>query len=79
MDENKSELARLMQQITMEYQAAERGLNGLASGSATHACIAAKMERMSNYQKALSEFVGPHEAIILLAQATAKAREEEQG
>ena len=78
MEENKSEVARLMQQITLDYQAAQRGLTGLASGSATHALIAAKMERMSNYQKALSKFVGPQEAIILLAQAGEKSHEEGQ-
>ncbi|MBV9019436.1 MAG: hypothetical protein JO125_15525 [Chloroflexi bacterium] len=72
MEENKSEVARLMQQITMEYQAAKLGLTGLASGTATHAFITAKMERMCDYHEILTKLVGPQEAIVLVVQAVEK-------
>ncbi|MBV9019227.1 MAG: hypothetical protein JO125_07120 [Chloroflexi bacterium] len=78
MEENKSEVARLMQQITLEYQAAKLGLSGLASGTATHAFITAKMERMSQHHEALSRLVGPREATILAAHAVEKGEEAGQ-
>jgi len=37
--ENKSEVARLMQQIELEYEAAQRGLYGFAYGAAKHEFI----------------------------------------
>ena len=42
---NKSEVARLMQRIDEEYEAAERGLSGLAQ-VAQHEFITARMERI---------------------------------
>ncbi len=42
---NKSELARLLQQIDMQNEAAYLSLHGLASGTSQHAIITAKMER----------------------------------
>jgi hypothetical protein len=35
MSENQSEVARLLAQISVEYEAAQRGLTGLASARAT--------------------------------------------
>ena len=43
--ESKSEVARLMQQITLEYEAAKRGMSGLAAGTARHDFIIARMEQ----------------------------------
>ena len=62
-----SELARLLQQIDLENEAARQGLTGLSSGTAQHAFITARMERMSRYIQQLAE-QGKHEeaqAILL--------------
>ena len=36
MNKQKSEVAKLLQQISLEYEAATRGLTGLSAGSAKH-------------------------------------------
>ncbi len=66
---NNSEVARIMRQITLEYEAAQRGLTGLAYGTAHHAFITAKLESMVNMQESLSDIVGSQEAIKLVVQA----------
>ncbi|MBV9688110.1 MAG: hypothetical protein JO202_00195 [Ktedonobacteraceae bacterium] len=43
--EHKSEVAQLMEQITLEYEAAHLGLHGLACGNMHHDCIIAGMEQ----------------------------------
>jgi hypothetical protein len=43
----KSEVARLLSQMSAEYEAADRGLRGLTLGTAQHDFIIARMERMS--------------------------------
>ncbi len=63
----QSEVARLKQQIEEEYEAAQRGLNGLASGTARHEFITAKMERIAVAHEKLIELVGPEEAVSLVA------------
>ncbi|HLZ61581.1 MAG TPA: hypothetical protein VKR06_31940 [Ktedonosporobacter sp.] len=65
-EENNSEVARLMQQIRLEYEAAERGLSGTAM-IANHEFINARAEILLGYQKALIEKVGPEKAAELLA------------
>lgn len=69
MQTNQSEVARLMQQITLEYEAAERGLNGLTQGTAMHAFINAKQERIGACHEALQQIVGKAEAITLVVTA----------
>jgi len=61
-DENKSEVARLKRQITEEYEAAQRGLSGLASGAARHAFISAKMRRMDRAHQCLIGLLGRERA-----------------
>lgn len=72
LEESKSEVARLRQQYAEEYIAAQRGLTGLAMGSARHAFITRKMERMSEVQVELSKLVGEEEAARLLNEAVEK-------
>jgi hypothetical protein len=81
MDENecKSEVARLMRQITLEYEAAANGLNGLASGMAQHAYITAKMQRMGACHNELITLVGKQEAAIALATALEQAKDDRSG
>ena len=67
MSENQSEVARLLAQIGMEYEAAQRGLTGLASGTSNHQFITARMERISDLHTSLQVLVG-ESATALLAE-----------
>lgn len=62
-----SEVARLLAQMSAEYEAAQWGLTGLASGTARHAFITARMEQMSRLHTQLRAVVGD-DAMLLLAQ-----------
>jgi hypothetical protein len=66
MQENVSEVARLLQQIELEYEAASRGLNGLAQGTSQHAFITKKMENMSLMRDELATHVGELDATRLM-------------
>ena len=65
---NKSEVARLMQQIEHEYTAAQRALTAFAEGTARHEFIAHKMENLGACHEKLKTLIGPDKAIELLAQ-----------
>ena len=73
MKENLSEVARLMEQISLEYQAAQRGLSGLAYGIAQHQFITARMENMCDIHEELQELIGRQEATKLVAEALDRA------
>ncbi len=80
--ESKSEVARLMQQIELEYEAAQRGMYGFAAGTAKHEFITARMENMGKCHEKLIALVGEREATKALAQALEQAGNEaspEQG
>ncbi len=62
----KSEVARLREQLATEYQAAKQGLSGLASGTAQHRFITHRMERMSLCHDELKKLVGEQEAAHIL-------------
>lgn len=66
--ENHSEVARLLAQISTEYQAAQRGLSGLSSGGARHDFISARTENIGKCHEELVELVGPEQAISIIAQ-----------
>ncbi|HEY1348028.1 MAG TPA: hypothetical protein VGF67_00210 [Ktedonobacteraceae bacterium] len=61
-----SEVAHLLAQMQTEYEAAARGLSGLASGVACHRFITARMERIGQLHAALEEVVGEEQAAQLL-------------
>lgn len=63
-----SEVARLLQQIELECEAAQRGLTGLATGTAQHAFIDAKMRHIEEYEKQLADYVGAAEALRLMCE-----------
>ncbi|HVB60864.1 MAG TPA: hypothetical protein VNE61_06680 [Ktedonobacteraceae bacterium] len=71
MNENtcKSEVARLMRLIDLEYEAAERALHGFAVGTARHDFINTRMENVGICHKQLREMVGDQQAAVLLIQA----------
>jgi hypothetical protein len=64
----KSEVARQLEQIKQQYEAAQRGLSGLAQGTARHAFIATKMKRIGQIHEELQRLVGPEQAIRLVAE-----------
>jgi hypothetical protein len=66
-NEQRSEVARLLAQIRAEYEAAQRGLTGLAQGTAQHAIITQRMENMGRCQQQLEHLVGPMPAIAMIA------------
>lgn len=51
--ESKSEVAHVMRQIELEYQAAQLGLYGLAYGTAKHEFNTNKMEQMGKLHEKL--------------------------
>ena len=61
----KSEVALLLERIELEYTAADRGLNGLSSGSSQHEVITKKMERLSDAVEQLKGEVGKERALEL--------------
>ena len=63
---NQSEVARLREQIEMQIQAMQQGLRGLSSGTARHAFIQARMQRIGEYQDDLARQIGEQEADQLL-------------
>ena len=64
--EQHSEVARLLSQISAEYEAAQRGLSGLAYGTSQHAFITARMENMGQLHSQLQSIVGDA-AIAMIA------------
>jgi len=74
--ENKSEVAHLMRQIELEYEAAQRGLYGFAAGVGKHQFITARMENIGRYHEQMIELVGEQEAVKALAQALEQAGNE---
>ncbi|TMC23836.1 MAG: hypothetical protein E6J34_01510 [Chloroflexi bacterium] len=73
METGQSEVARLLQHIALEYEAAGRGLHGLASGAAKHEFITNRMESIQQAHVALQGIVGSDDAIRLVAQTLEKA------
>jgi hypothetical protein len=67
-EKHGSEVARLLSQITAEYEAAQRGLTGLAFGTSQHEFITARMENMGQLHSELQTIVGDS-AIALIADA----------
>ena len=65
-EEHGSEVARLLAQISAEYEAAQRGLTGLAYGTSKHDFITARMENMGQLHSELQSIVGDA-AIALIA------------
>ena len=53
-----SEVARLLNQIKEEYEAAMRGISGLSQGTCRHSFITTRMENMGKLQTQLDELIG---------------------
>jgi hypothetical protein len=64
-----SEVAQFRQRIADEYQAAQWGLSGLASGTSRHEVITAKMDSLGGTFEELTQVVkSPEEAIKIVAE-----------
>jgi hypothetical protein len=57
-NEQRSEVARILAQISAEYEAAQRGLNGLSYGVSQHAFITSHMQNMGQLHSELRTLVG---------------------
>lgn len=64
--EQHSEVARLLAQISAEYESAQQGLSGLAYGISQHDFITTRMENMGQLHTQLQLLVGD-DAIALIA------------
>ncbi len=72
MHVQKSEVARLLQQIRAECESARQGLSGLAQGTARHQIITARAERVASLHAELGEILGdPTEALRLMIEHNA--------
>jgi len=65
---SKSEITQLLQLLEQEYASARRSLSGLASGTARHAFISGKMERIETCYRALCGLLGEQEAMRVVAE-----------
>jgi hypothetical protein len=68
MTQHMSEIARLKVQILTEYEAGQRGLEGLAQGTAQHQFINQRVENMARCHTQLIALEGPEQASKLLAE-----------
>lgn len=68
MMQNQSEVARLMQQLDAECEAARLAMHGYAE-VARHEVITARMERMGALHEELRAIVGEEEAVKVLVRA----------
>ncbi|GCE29457.1 hypothetical protein KDA_49410 [Dictyobacter alpinus] len=67
----ESEVTRLLNQIKAEYEAAQNGLYGLASGTSQHAFITARMEHMSLLHTELQSLIGDAATALVVEQLNA--------
>ena len=63
---SESEVARLLKEIELTYEAARNGVKGISSGSTKHAFIAMKMDHLDEQRKSLAQIVGEDQAMDLL-------------
>ena len=75
---NQSEVAQLRQQIELQLEAMQRGMQGFAAGPARHAFIVARMERIGAYEDQLAEQVGESVANQIVCSLYVEVMEREQ-
>ena len=57
-----SEVARAREEIELQLEAMQRGLYSFASGTARHAFVRARMDRIGEYQQKLTDCIGEQDA-----------------
>ena len=70
--EQQSEVAQLLSQISEEYEAAQRGLNGLAYGASKHEFVTKRMENMGRLHGQLQSLVGDLAIAMIAEQLSSK-------
>ena len=70
---SSSEVARLREQVELEYEAMMQGLTGFAEGSAMHEFISARMARIEGYHGELTKELGESEATQIICDLYNKA------
>jgi hypothetical protein len=74
---NKSEVAQLRQQIALELDAMRGGLLDISTGSARHAFIHARMERVGVCQDTLAASIGEQAATQIVCAVYMQAMEQD--
>ncbi len=72
-----SEVAAMRQQIALEVDAMRRGLLGIATGTARHAFIHARMERIGTYHDTLAHSIGEQAATQVVCTVYMQAMEQD--
>ncbi|MBV9257215.1 MAG: hypothetical protein JO215_04245 [Ktedonobacteraceae bacterium] len=72
-----SEVAQLRLQIALELDAMRRGLLGISTGTARHAFIHARMERIGACQDTLANSIGEQEASQVVCTVYMQAMEQD--
>jgi hypothetical protein len=70
-----SEVARLREQVRLEYEAMMRGLYSFAEGSAKHEFISARMNRVGTYHEKLAKEIGKDKATKMIGELYQQALE----
>jgi hypothetical protein len=79
-ERNQSDVARLLQQIDLEYQAASLALSGFALGTSMHEFITARMERIEDARDQLVDLVGDEDqANKLVIEQMNKSADKDKG
>jgi hypothetical protein len=71
-------VARLRSQIAQEYEAATRGLTGLAAGTAQHRFITARMECIADHHQTLTHLVGAQEPTRIVSELALDIEQQPQ-
>jgi hypothetical protein len=74
---NRSEVARLRQQIALELDAMRSGLFGISTGTARHTFIHARMERIGACQDTLAHEIGETAASQVVCSMYMQTMEQE--
>jgi hypothetical protein len=61
-----SEVARILEQIRLEYEAGMNGLSGLTQGGSRHSFITARMENMGKLQEELEKLIGDDATVLVV-------------
>ncbi len=77
--EGTSDVARILEQISLEYEAGKRGLSGLASGTSQHAYITWRMERMEELHQHLYTLIGEKATLLVALQLDQHSDPARQG
>jgi len=77
INSSKSEVAQLRQQIALEVDAMRHGLLGISTGTARHAFIHARMERVGACQDTLARSIGEQAAFEVVCSVYIQTMEQD--